>query len=98
MIVLCVLGSSPSLRAAEPLGVQGGALASDRPAAPKGVTNIWVDTDLRQVIQDISSQTDTVLICDQTVQGTVSMSVKNMPLQDCPRARPVRWAGTVSSK
>jgi len=53
-----------------------------RDVAPsaKLVTNIWVDTDLRQVIQDISSQTDTAIMCDQTVQGIVSMSVKNMPL------------------
>jgi type II secretory pathway component GspD/PulD (secretin) len=55
----------------------------ERIVGPKLVTNIWVDTDLRQVIQDISSQTDTAIMCDQTVQGLVSMSVKNMPLQDC---------------
>lgn len=51
--------------------------------AQKLVTNIWVDTDLRQVMQDISSQTDTAIMCDQTVQGMISMSVKNMSLQDC---------------
>ena len=51
--------------------------------AQKRVTNLWVDTELRQVIQDISSQTDTVIVCDQTVGGLVSMSVKDMPLEDC---------------
>jgi type IV pilus assembly protein PilQ len=55
----------------------------EKVTGPKLVTNIWVDTDLRQVMQDISSQTDTAIMCDQTVQGMVSMSVKDMPLQDC---------------
>jgi type II secretory pathway component GspD/PulD (secretin) len=59
------------------------APVADTTPAPKLVTNIWVDTDLRQVMQDISSQTDTPILCDQTVQGLVSMSVKNMSLQDC---------------
>ena len=53
------------------------------PSKSKLVTNIWVDTDIRQVAQDIASQTDTVILCDQTVQGMLSMSVKDMPLGDC---------------
>ncbi len=52
-------------------------------AKPKLVTNLWVDMDIRQVVQDISAQTDTVILCDHTVQGTVSMAVKQMPLADC---------------
>jgi type II secretory pathway component GspD/PulD (secretin) len=58
------------------------------PAAPattsksKLVTNIWVDMDIRQVVQDIAAQTETVILCDQTVQGALSMSVKDMPLTD----------------
>ncbi len=51
-------------------------------ASTKRVTNLWVDTELRQVIQDIASQTDTVIVCDQTVGGLVSMSVKDMSLND----------------
>ncbi len=47
------------------------------------VTNIWVDTDIRQVVQDMAAQTDTVILCDPTVQGVVSMSVKDMPLEEC---------------
>jgi len=49
----------------------------------KLITNIWVDTDIRQVVQDMSAQSDTVILCDQTVQGMLSMSVKDMPLADC---------------
>jgi len=59
------------------------ALPSATKPATKRVTNIWVDTEMRQVIQDISSQTDTVIVCDQTIGGMVSMSVKDMPLEDC---------------
>jgi type II secretory pathway component GspD/PulD (secretin) len=65
----------------------GTAVPATLPAAEaaglRRVTNIWVDTDLRQVIQDIAAQTDTVILCDQTVQGMISMSVKDMPLEDC---------------
>lgn len=56
---------------------------TQEPANHKGVTNLWVDTELRQVVQDIASQTGTVILCDQTVQGMLSMSVKDMPLQEC---------------
>jgi len=47
------------------------------------VTNVWIDTDIRQAVQDISFQTDTVILCDPTVQGIVSMSIKDMPLTEC---------------
>jgi type II secretory pathway component GspD/PulD (secretin) len=46
------------------------------------VTNIWVDMDIRQIVQDIAAQTETVILCDQTVQGALSMSVKDMALVD----------------
>ena len=52
-------------------------------AKAKLVTNIWVDMDIRQVVQDVASQTETVILCDQSVQGMISMSVKDMPLADC---------------
>lgn len=47
------------------------------------VSNIWVETDLRQVLQDISSQTDTAILCDQSVQGTISLSVKDLSVAAC---------------
>jgi len=68
------------LRAAQP---QAAPAPATQPARSDLVTNIWVDTDIRQVAQDIAAQTDTVILCDQTVQGMLSMSVKNMPLTDC---------------
>jgi type II secretory pathway component GspD/PulD (secretin) len=59
------------------------AIQSADLASRKLVTNIWVDTDIRQVVQDISSQTDTVILCEPSVQGLVSMSVKDMGLEEC---------------
>jgi len=47
------------------------------------VSNVWVETDVRQVIQDMSMQTGITIICDNTVQGIVTMAVKDMPLEDC---------------
>ncbi|MEA3367989.1 MAG: hypothetical protein U9R68_07735 [Planctomycetota bacterium] len=47
------------------------------------VNNLWVETDLRQVLQDISAETGTAIIADHTVLGPVSLAAKNMPLEDC---------------
>ena len=47
------------------------------------VSNLWVDTEIRQVMQDISSQTGIAILCDQTVQGVVTLSVKDMPVEEC---------------
>ncbi len=81
-LVLGALAASPLANAAEPTP-RSAPPPSTQPATPqKLVTNLWVDTDLRQVMQDIASQTDTVIVCDQTVQGIVSMSVKDMSIED----------------
>jgi type II secretory pathway component GspD/PulD (secretin) len=67
-----------------PASAPAPASTAPAPAAKsKLVTNVWVDMDIRQVVQDVASETDTVILCDQTVQGIVSMSVKDMPLTDC---------------
>lgn len=50
---------------------------------PQTVTNLWVEADLREVLQDISAQTGTTIIADQTVQGIVSLAAKDMPLEEC---------------
>lgn len=78
--VFLSLGTTGSWGATTPAAP---ATASTSAAKTKLVTNIWVDTDIRQVVQDMSAQTDTVILCDQTVQGMLSMSVKDMPLADC---------------
>jgi type II secretory pathway component GspD/PulD (secretin) len=75
-------GLGSSVLVAEPAPSAFASPAS-QPAEQRLVTNIWVDTDVRQVVQDIASQTETVILSDPTVQGMVSMSVKDMPLEEC---------------
>ena len=59
-------------------------LPADAPAAKSDlITNIWVDTELHEVIQDISAQTGTTIIADQSVQGVISMAADQMPLEEC---------------
>jgi len=70
---------NPASQAASPAGPAGA------PPKPQSglVTNIWVDTDLRQALQDIAAQTGTTVLADPTAQGVISMSVKDMPLEEC---------------
>lgn len=59
--------------------------APSRTSTPRStrVSNVWVDTELRQVLQDISSQTGTAVLADQTVQGILTLSVKDMEIEEC---------------
>jgi type IV pilus assembly protein PilQ len=67
--------------------VAGDCLFAQAPAAESekttSVSNLWVDTEIRLVMQDISSQTGIAIICDQTVQGVVTLSVKDMSVEEC---------------
>ena len=81
--VVVTVAHASALPAPEIRVPAAGLASATSTTGPKHVTNLWVDTELRQVIQDIASQTDTVIVCDQTVGGLISMSVKDMPLEDC---------------
>lgn len=92
IIVLVGLSAWPVLSADDqaqpttaPAARSKAASSTDSPpdASKKLVTNMWVDTELREVFQDISAQTQTTIIADQTVQAAVSLAVKDMPLEDC---------------
>lgn len=45
------------------------------------VNNVFVDTDIRQALRDISSQTGVIIVVDNTVEGFVSADLKDMPLE-----------------
>lgn len=45
------------------------------------VTNSFTDTDLRQALSDIAAQTGVSIIADNTVAGTVSLDLQNVPLE-----------------
>ena len=73
--------------------------AATEPQAPQAetqpklplVSNVFVDTDIRQVLQDISSQTGVIIIADQTVTGLISCELKGVPLD---KALEIVLAGT----
>ena len=79
----CLFAESPAV---EVSASQPGS-PTTQPAAESEKTtrvdNLWVDTEIRQVMQDISSQTGIAILCDQTVQGVVTLSVKDMSVEEC---------------
>lgn len=61
-----------------------------QPASPV-VNNVFIDTDIRQVLQDISSQTGVIIVPDQTVAGLITCELKDVPLD---KALEIVLAGT----
>ncbi|MCX7796611.1 MAG: hypothetical protein N2380_08850 [bacterium] len=45
------------------------------------VNNVFVDTDIRQALRDISNQTGIIIVVDNTVEGFVSADLKDVPLE-----------------
>ena len=79
--------AASSVAAVSPAGPTAAARGATAPsAAPKSgaeplITNIFSDTDLRQALMDIAAQAGIPIIPDATVQGTVSVDLKNAPLE-----------------
>jgi type IV pilus assembly protein PilQ len=46
------------------------------------VTNAFFETDIREVLRDISAQTGVMIIPDETVQGSISIELKEVPLEE----------------
>lgn len=45
------------------------------------MTNVFVDSELRQALADISAQTGVTIISDDSVRGTISIELKAVPLK-----------------
>ncbi|MGB9681454.1 MAG: type II secretion system protein GspD [bacterium] len=45
------------------------------------ITNVFVDTELRQALRDISAQAGVNIIADNTIQGWITADLKNVPLE-----------------
>lgn len=64
------------------------------------VSNIFFETDIRQVLTDISQQTGIPIIPDNTVQGLVTYEAIDVPLEEAllavltPLGFSYRWTGT----
>lgn len=50
------------------------------PAQPL-VTNSFTDTDIKQALSDVAAQTGVSIIPDSTVQGTITLDLKDVPLE-----------------
>jgi len=86
--LLCLLAAGNSTRAEgipgeAPASQPAGAIAPSPDDKPGLVSNVWIDTELRQTFQDVSSQTGVAVLCEQSVQGLVTLAVKDMPLEEC---------------
>ncbi len=86
--LLCLLASGDCLLAKDtpkgmPTSQPAGAIAPSPGEMPRLVSNVWVDTELRQAFQDISSQTGVAILCEQAVQGVVTLAVEDMPVEEC---------------
>jgi len=55
------------------------------------VSNVFVDTDLRQALQDIGSQVSVIIVPDESVTGQVTCKLENVPLD---KALEIVLAGT----
>jgi len=49
------------------------------------VTNSFFETDIREVLRDISAQTGVKIVADETVQGSLSLELKEIPLEEALR-------------
>lgn len=45
------------------------------------ITNVFVDSDIREVLQDIASQAGVPILADDTVAGVVSLELNEVPLE-----------------
>jgi len=48
---------------------------------PKLITNVFIETDLRQALRDISAQAGVNIIADNTIQGYVTADLKDVPVE-----------------
>ena len=60
-------------------------------AKPPLVSNVFIDTDLRQALQDIASQVGVIIVPDESVSGLVTCELQDVPLD---KALEIVLAGT----
>jgi type II secretory pathway component GspD/PulD (secretin) len=81
----------PLAVAAEPEPTELRARETEAHPSSLVVSNVFIDTDIRQVLQDISSQTGVIIIPDQTIAGLITCELKEVPLD---KALEIVLAGT----
>lgn len=51
------------------------------PPGERLITNVFVDTDIREILHTIAAQAEVNILCDDTVRGYVSVDLKDVPLE-----------------
>jgi len=83
---------TPKPETVQPANAAESETAKPQPKSQtKLISNVFIDTDIRQVLQDISSQTGVIIIADQTVAGLITCELKDVPLD---KALEIVLAGT----
>ena len=59
--------------------------AEERLAEQPKISNLWEEVDLRMAIQDIAVQSGVNIICDDMIEGTVTMDLNDVPLEKALR-------------
>jgi len=55
------------------------------PPEERLITNVFVDTDIRQVLNTIAAQTEVNILVDDTVRGYISLDLRDVPLEKALR-------------
>jgi len=64
-------------------GLVGNDLSFAREKRESGlITNVFFETDIREALRDISAQSGVTIIPDNTVQGVVTLDLKDVPLEE----------------
>jgi len=51
------------------------------PPGKRPITNVFVETDIREILRTIAAQAEVNILYDDTVRGYVSVDLKNVPLE-----------------
>ncbi|MBE3583828.1 MAG: secretin [Limnochordaceae bacterium] len=79
--------SSASAPAAPAAASASGEAAQGQPTEPGGplVSVVFYETDLREALNEVATQTGVNIVVSDTVQGTVTLSLSNVPLEKALR-------------
>jgi len=62
------------------------SLPGDSASEQKLITNSFIDTDVRQVLTDLSNSSGVPIVWDPTIEGTISYDAKEQPLENVLKA------------
>ena len=74
---------SPGGQPASPPPAGAAALPVSPPTGPPGerlVSNVFFETDIKQTLSDVATQTATTIMADESVTGFVTLELQNVPL------------------